>query len=562
MERWSYKGFMSEVQRRLADYSAEEIRNLIMEWAAEELPDKRMDFLNKLKLENQEGMSQTDADTLRGEIETFAKDVEDGAYVDGYGWDDDLKEERDFGDESWSGEMDNFFLKARNLLREGHHEAAEEVYRKLFDILEMGEEPGFLPGVLDINHMLEVDLHEQIALFLRSVYLNAKPEDRVNLLFETMNEFAYWTSPRVNLTDVCDSLDAPLPDFHAFLTDWIEFLKEKPPFHVNQLLREAVFLKGGIQAIAAFASSYADKFPEAYMDWIWALEKEGKEESMLKVVTEGLEKIPDNFTVRANIAEKMTEIGREHNDSRMELKGLGESFHSNPSIKYLLDLYILAEKEDCLDEIRDEVENRMNELRDEGSVRGEIFRFTDSRHTTIDEGDYIQALILGGRYEKVFEMCQGKGSLGWSSAAHPKPIMLTFLMDVLSRGNNNSKVLKDQWRYAISRGIFGNQEINMDKYNQVLNQVKSAVYLTEEQEEFYLTWCRNETGRRIDAIVGNKHRGSYNKAAKLLVAMAETLASSRNKQDGLRFVEKYRSKYWRHSAFKREVAEALETSEL
>ncbi|QSQ07712.1 hypothetical protein H0A61_00028 [Koleobacter methoxysyntrophicus] len=39
-----------------------------------------------------------------------------------------------------------FFLQTRSLLLQGKYKLAEEVYRKLFDILEMGQEPGHLPG--------------------------------------------------------------------------------------------------------------------------------------------------------------------------------------------------------------------------------------------------------------------------------------------------------------------------------------------------------------------------------------------------------------------------------
>ncbi|GGK06899.1 hypothetical protein GCM10007063_31820 [Lentibacillus kapialis] len=559
MEKLSYKAFMNDVRQRLAYCSEEELRHLIMEWAAAELPDKRLDFLNKLKPDSQEAMPETDADALMDDIEVFARNVEDGAYVDGYGWDDNYMEERDFGDESWAWEMDDFFVEARHLLKESHHEAAEKAYRKLFAVLEMGEEPGHLPGDVFIENMLEIDLQEHVALFLRSVYINAKSGERVNLLYEAMKEFSYLTSPNVKLTDINDSLDASLPDFHDFLTGWIEFLKEKPIPHVNALLREAVFLKGGIPAIAEFARGYANKFPEAYMDWIAALEKEGDRESILQVVTEGLDNIPGTFTVRANIAEKMTEIGNVRRDNRMALKGLRESFHSNPSMNYLLDLYMLAEEENCLDDVRDEAEKRMNDLRNAGSAtRG----FTDRRHAAIDEGDYIHALILGGRYETVFEMCQGKGALGWSFSDHPKPVMLTFLMDVLSKGDDYSHVRNDQWRYAISRMSFGTPDIDMAKYHHIINRVKDNVRLTDEQEEFYLTWCQNETGRRIDAIVSNKYRGSYDKAAKVLVAMAETLADRGSEQDGHAFVETHRSKYSRYSAFRREIAKALQNSGL
>jgi hypothetical protein len=86
--------------------------------------------------------------------------------------------------------------------------------------------------------------------------------------------------------------------------------------------------------------------------------------------------------------------------------------------------------------------------------------------------------------------------------------------------------------------------------------------IDNEQEDFYLKWCRDEIGRRVDAIVSNQHRGSYHKAAGLLVAMAETLADRGEKQDGMGFIEKYKNKYSRHTAFKREVACAVQASGL
>ena len=86
--------------------------------------------------------------------------------------------------------------------------------------------------------------------------------------------------------------------------------------------------------------------------------------------------------------------------------------------------------------------------------------------------------------------------------------------------------------------------------------------LNGEQEEFYLKWCSDEIGCRIDAIVSNQHRGSYHKAAGLLAAMAETLANREEKQEGMDLIERYRNKYPRHTAFKSEITQALQTSGL
>jgi hypothetical protein len=56
----------------------------------------------------------------------------------------------------------------------------------------------------------------------------------------------------------------------------------------------------------------------------------------------------------------------------------------------------------------------------------------------------------------------------------------------------------------------------------------------------------------------NRHRWSYDKAAGLLVAMAETLACREEKQDGIGFIDKYKNKYPRHTAFKRKITCAVQ----
>ncbi|MBE0447179.1 MAG: hypothetical protein IBX64_03595, partial [Actinobacteria bacterium] len=56
--------------------------------------------------------------------------------------------------------MDDFFDQARDALINGHCKLAENAYSQLFEILEMGEEPGHLPGSPDPTDMLETDLEE------------------------------------------------------------------------------------------------------------------------------------------------------------------------------------------------------------------------------------------------------------------------------------------------------------------------------------------------------------------------------------------------------------------
>ncbi|MHB8124586.1 MAG: hypothetical protein ACYDEJ_02905 [Desulfitobacteriaceae bacterium] len=494
-------------------------------------------------------------------IEAFAQRVENGEYCDGWGWDEDIHDERDWGDESWAEETDGLFLQARSLLLQGDYKLVEEAYTSLFDILEMGQEPGHLPGDPDCSNMLKVDMDEQVALLLRSVYMNSASEERPTSLYETMNEYGY-LARKVKLRNMMNALDSLLPDFDAFLAEWIDFLINQSGTDISELLREAVLIKGGIPAISEFARQYADKYPRAYIDWIAALEIKEDTESVIQVAREGMSRIPRDYTVRAEVAETISRIGEKQSDNKLKLEGYGECFYSNPSIRYLLDLYITAMECGRFEEVRDKAEQRIMELRGKSRIPANNYNNREQNTSSVSEGVLFNALLLGGIYEKVFEMCKGNGPLGWSSSDNPKPVFVTFMMVVLSKEGNHSKVLIKQWDDVIGNTSNHAEKEYIEKYKKIINGIKESVQLSGEQAEFYLKWCTYEIGHRIDAIVSNQHRGSYHKAARLLVAMAETLANREEKQEGIDLIERYRNKYPRHSAFKSEITQALQTSGL
>lgn len=558
----SYKEFMEEVRLRLRKLSEEELCSLILNWASEEHPSRRQEFLNKIIPSKKKKDTAINVETLMGEVNAFAQRVDEGAYCDGWGWDDSIHEERDWGDESWAQEMDAFFQQARSLLLQGEYEAAEKVYRKLFETLEMGREPGHLPGDPDSSSMLNVDLDEQIALFLRSVYMNAASDERPALLYEAMND-CWHRYGKIKFKNIMDALDTLLPDLDSFLSDWIEFLKNENPMYTSELLREAIVLKGGVPAISEFARQYAERYPRAYLDWIAELEKENNENLAIMAAREGLSKVPRNYTVRAEIAETISRIGEKQSDNKLKLEGYRECFYSSPSIKYLLDLYITSIECSCFEEIREEAEHRIMELQGKDRIPVADYCNREQNTSFVSENVMFNALILGGRYEKVLDMCKDKGSVGWSSGDNPKPVFTAFMMVALSKEGMYSKILYKQWEDAIGNTEYGMSGEYIEKYRKVIAHIiKRYIKLGIEQEDFYLKWCKDEIGRRIDAIVSNQYRGSYHKAAGLLAAMAEVLANRGEKQEGMDFIERYRNKYPRHNAFKSEVTQALQASGL
>ena len=59
---------------------------------------------------------------------------------EGWGWDSDYREEREWGDESWSTDVDLFLREALGLYSEGCFENALTLHGEIFGILELGEE--------------------------------------------------------------------------------------------------------------------------------------------------------------------------------------------------------------------------------------------------------------------------------------------------------------------------------------------------------------------------------------------------------------------------------------
>jgi len=551
---------MKEVESRLNKMSKTEVEKLIIHWAGKELPANRQAFIKKLSLPKQQEITKIDGKALLDEIEAFARRVKSGEYCDGWGWDDVIYEERDWGDESWADEADEFFMEARELLLNGDYKQAKEAYKRLFEILEMGEEPGHLPGDPNSHDMLEVDIAEQIALYLRAIYLDSPPLERQARLFKTIDEYRYLAC-NIGLEDIINVLDSELSDFDAFLTGWVKFLEDQKNIKVSRLLREAVVLQGGVTAISVLARQHADQYPRAYLDWIKALGEEGGVDSVIAVAREGLMAIPKDYRVRAEVAEAISRLGEELNDNDLKLEGYRESFYSNPSINYLLDLYVTAIECDCLKTFQDRAELRLWELfkQDKEPVVYNYHHAELSR-ACLSENVLYRALVLGGRYVELFELCKGKGSLGWSGGNNPKPFFISLTMVLLSNNGKHSNIIDKQWNNLMAGTAYNLDNELVNKYKKIIAATSRSIKLTKEQEEFYLKWCCNEIGKRVDGIIGNKYRKSYHKAADLLVAMAETLTNRGEKQKGVDLIIKYRSKYPRHSAFKGELTRSMQES--
>ncbi len=561
MQPMSYKEFINQVKNRLNKMSKADLDAMILHWAEKELPSNRPNFIGKMIIPEPGDLNTIDGKVLLGEIDAFTQRVERGEYCIGWGWDNDIHEERDWGDESWAAEVDDFFMEARELLLSEDYRQAKEAYMKLFETLEMGYEPGHLPGDPDFSSMLKVDLSENLALYLRAIYMDSPTSQRPVRLLDTINKYEPLFG-NISLSDINEALQSELPGFDSFLESLILLIEKGNPIIPNPKLREAIYLKGGIPAISELARQQADKYPRAFLDWIEALVDKGKTDAIINVAREALNTIPKDYSIRAEVAEVISHLGKTLNDSNLMLEGYQESFYSNPSSKYLLDLYCTAIDCNCFDTVQNQVEQRVWDLYKQNGGFVTSYIHSDLSCSQLPESLLYRVQILGGRHAKLFELCKQKGPLGWSSGNNPKPYFVTYTMVLLSNNGKYTKVIRNEWNTLLAGSTFGIDIDLTDKYNKIIAHTSNDIELSEEQKTFYLQWCCKEIGKRVDAIISNQYRTSYYKAANLLVAMAETMANIGEEQKSVDLIEKYRKKYPRHSAFKGDLNRSMNESDL
>jgi len=572
----NYKEFMDRVQKRINSYSIENLREIIYQWAKQIPSKERNEFLLKITPTSKEVGLQEDIqnnanfetdldDGILEELEDFKKRVEDGSYCDGWGWDHEIEEERDWGDESWVEEIDDFFNYARELLEGGNPKIARDAYSLLFIILFMAENPGHLPGT-DPWEMVETNLDEARARYFHAIYLSSTHKDRPQELYEGMQEFNYFDmNKKISLTSILNISIETLPDFQKFLTLWISFLNLKKEKLASHLLREATKLQGGIPALASLANNDGIHHPKVYLDWIDALEQSQDYLGMVEAANKGLLIIPKDYIIRAKIAEGLIKSGQYLGDMAIQLKGWREAFFSDPSLGYFLPLLKNTDpkvvNEDIIPTVITRIQSLMQKDRNDNSIK-KIDRSGEENLASASLTLLCQVYLFTGNYQEAIDVCSKSGPLGWTSCQNPKSQIIPFFLKLLYKNHSSkSPNLDILWKWTSenchqnSLKIFDNNK--GEWFKDASTHIFDRDHTSKEEQERYLQWCIKEIENRVNSIVTNKYRYSYHKAANLLISILEVLKSRGKKAQGIILIEKFKNKYSRHRAFQDDLKTAL-----
>jgi len=126
--------FLRHVETRLESLTHDQLKDLLLEHARGLASDERNGFLYLLNPkpgnedeQNAESQGDFSDESLNDDITSFVENLENGVYYEWWGWDDEIHDERAFGDESWAEEMDDLFARAAEAFLSGELSLARDI---------------------------------------------------------------------------------------------------------------------------------------------------------------------------------------------------------------------------------------------------------------------------------------------------------------------------------------------------------------------------------------------------------------------------------------------------
>jgi hypothetical protein len=587
--------FLKTLEDRLSALSPDEIREALLAHA-ERLPGRdREPFLaifpppgRRAAAERHRPVASDPADPLLRDIERFVDKARSGDFVEGWGWDDDIHDERAFGDESWAQDLEDLFVDAGEAFVGGDLALAREAYGRLLHAFLLEEDMTAYPGPLPASDMVETDLGEAKARYLRALYETTPPPDRVPHLVAEVRALRY-IGPPATLRALVEARRPPLPDMESFLPAWIAGLGsmagEVPGFgtEARRLLREAVELQGGTDGLADLARQQGQDDPEAFLAWMTALLRDGRTGDAIAAAREALDRLRLRGETRARIADTLARLSTGQGDPDLSLRARREAWRAAPSTARLVDLYGAAVDRGRLDEVMADEADLVEADLAEAQVAPEGAGQRHGQKPPFDRRVACGLLLLAGRVDRACAVLMAAEPLGWSHGRHPGPVVVPYLLAAGSghgAPDDGCPVLRDLYgamdeqlgaagyAYVDALGVViavdrdpGSDDapVSDDAPDGSMPPGLSTVlagYLarqapTPEEQQRWLDAGKAAVEARTAVVVEGQHRGAYDGVARLVVACAEALALAGGSREGARSLDEARARYPRHYGFRR-----------
>lgn len=551
------KPFEEAVRRHCEKLSHKELCDFICNRAAQEISaHERADFLEKLTSGSKKRIRGNSRNNLISKIKLLKKaikehqeSIEDGTFFEDYEHDYGYDEEPPPISEEQKEELETLFAEADHLFLSDELKLAAEAYQLLLGIFRYDEDAAF---DYDIESHLNLNRREIRARYARCVYETAPSHKRLEQMIDAMEidarqfqrNFVSSEGDYPLLQDVLDARSGELSEWKSFLNNWKNALKNETGERAAVLFFEAVHGLDGIDGLAIEVRK--SHVPVGYGYWLDKLVSDQNWNDAAAIAQEALENIPHG-TFRAQAAEILSAAAQNMRDKSLILKGKREGFYSMPDENSLSVLVEEAARQNV----------KTEEL--EKALKAKIAK-------TYPGELNVKILLMLGRLDDASKIVDTTTPLGWNADNTGIGVFFGGLLAALTNSDPKGKTIQTLLRqYTGKRHSYFSDPANSQ--NKVISEEILAgvrgVFSDESKKQKWVEFVKKIGGNRIDAIVSNKHRGAYKRAAEVLGALTECCLIHRQAEQAKELLDLYRNqKYKRYSAFREEINTVLRNSEI
>lgn len=450
-------------------------------------------------------------------------------------------------------EIEKIVNIAEDLLFQGKYLEALDVYEHLYTLsfsiwdrnMEEWEELGFVEAIEE--EIITIDLKQLGLSLMYAVYQTSTGADRATKLFTYLNQNVY---KDMSVEEVFTTGPEELNHIDTFIEEWIGFLVMLENDRASELLREACLLQGGINRLCEVANIHYEKHPVLYKYACEYLLNEDNHLTCERVGLGAIHVLRKNLLIRSEIARLTVKAAQQLDHFNIVETCYINAFQSHSTLGNFCRLFELSNHREIMNQA-----TKYMETLPEKQIPNYHYANVQMKENHLSRIHKDVIKFFNEEFDVLFHKHHRDSMvLGWGSGA--KGIVVPLFLLLLNKNNHLSKAEKQ-----LIDGIFyriGIEESDNNYFEKWLLNWREKVVLTTDQYDKYLSWVKKQVDKRTTAVVGGGFRKSYYKAAKLIVALGETLESNGEQNATARIIDHYQKEHSRKRAFKAEIASLIQ----
>ena len=446
----------------------------------------------------------------------------------------------------------------------------------------------FDDGIMDLealnNHdLLEDDVYQ---LFLKEAiylcYLVSAAGERAEEILHLIGNLRYHS---FKLEEIMQMGNGDLPDFDAFLQDWIRALSAGSGGQYERMLQDALSMiqdeESALEVAKQNILTHPALLEKLMMDNLDTGEPDLRM-SMLKAGQSALEQIPSNNRIRSRIALLTASYAVGLDDTEESERCLLEAFRSQTTtLNYLRLRFLTKDWEKHRAKALEIFEEMIRGIPDRKSSG--FYSYSSGPDNVLGGNDCCCIFYFQEEFEKMRETgMTTKNVLGWSSTFMKNGIALMLLM--LHQGENYGKgmlamlsrardacgfdireyyrgtameapeaYLKDEISFAEEADDYEDSTDEKTVFSDLLKTWKKEVHFSGNDAALWMERIDHWIEWRVEGIMNANKRNYYGECASFIAAFGEVQESRGIPKAKAMIMERYRAAYSRRRAFRDEL---------